>query len=91
MAYKILFTEVGRPEIQKFAGALQGHRARKAVFITTSNFTKDAEDYVGRIDSKIILIDGITLARLMVDNFVGVSSVRSYDLLKADADYFTEE
>jgi len=81
---------VGRPEIQKFAGALQGHRARKGVFITTSNFTKDAEDYVGRIDSKIILIDGITLARLMV-NFVGVSSVRSYDLLKADADYFTEE
>ncbi len=46
---------------------------------------------MGRIDSKIILIDGLTLARLMVDNFVGVSSVRSYDLLKADADYFTEE
>ncbi|HXB73761.1 MAG TPA: restriction endonuclease [Candidatus Acidoferrales bacterium] len=82
---------VGRPEIQKFAGALQGHRARKGVFITTSNFTKEAEEYVGRIDSKIILIDGPTLAQLLVDNLVGVSSVRSYDLLKADPDYFTEE
>jgi len=68
-----------------------GHRARKGVFITTSNFTRDAEEYVGRIESKIILIDGPTLARLMVDNLVGVSSVRSYDLLKADPDYFTEE
>jgi restriction system protein len=54
---------VGRPEIQKFAGALQGHRARKGVFITTSYFTKEAEDYVTRIDSKIVLIDGETLAR----------------------------
>ena len=82
---------VGRPEIQKFVGALQGKRARKGVFITTSNFTKDAKEYVGRIDSKIVLIDGETLARLMFDYKVGVSSVRSYDLLKADPDYFTEE
>ena len=82
---------VGRPEIQKFAGALQGHRARKGVFITTSSFTKDAEEYVGRIDSKIILIDGPTLAHHMVDFKVGVSAVRSYDLLKVDSDYFTEE
>ncbi len=82
---------VGRPEVQRFAGALQGRRARKGVFITTSNFTKDAWEFVGTIDSKIILIDGPTLARHMVDNLVGVSSVRSYDLLKADPDYFTEE
>ena len=67
--------------------------ARKGVvFITTSTFTKDAEEYVGKAEySKIILIDGPTLARLMVDNLVGVSSVRSYGLLKADPDYFTEE
>ncbi|MGO9262733.1 MAG: restriction endonuclease [Bryobacteraceae bacterium] len=82
---------VGRPEIQKFAGALQGHRARKGVFITTSNFTKDADEFVGRIDSKIILIDGPTLAQLMVDYKVGVSPVRAYELLKLDPDYFTEE
>ncbi|MGH9663778.1 MAG: restriction endonuclease [Bryobacteraceae bacterium] len=82
---------VGRPEIQRFAGALQGHLARKGVFITTSNFTKDAEAFVGRIDSKIILIDGPTLAGLMFDSSVGVSPVRSYSLVKVDPDYFTEE
>lgn len=82
---------VGRPEIQKFAGALEGHRARKGVFMTTSGFSKAADEFVARIDSKIILIDGATLARRMVDYRVGVSPIRSYDLLKIDADYFTEE
>ncbi len=53
---------VGRPEVQKFAGALQGHRSKKGIFITTSSFTKDAEEYVSRIDNKIVLIDGQTLA-----------------------------
>ena len=82
---------VGRPEIQKFAGALQGHRARKGVFITTSSFSKEAKDYVEKIDSKIILIDGLTLANLMVDYSVGVSPVRSYPLLRVDPDFFAEE
>jgi restriction system protein len=49
---------VGRPEIQKFAGALQGQRARKGIFITTSTFSAAAREYVSRIDSKIVLIDG---------------------------------
>jgi restriction system protein len=49
---------VSRPEIQKFAGALQGVRARKGIFITTSEFSKEAEDYAAKIDSKIVLIDG---------------------------------
>jgi restriction system protein len=82
---------VGRPEIQKFAGALQGHRARKGVFITTSAFSRDAEDYVGRIESKIVLIDGVTLAQLMVDSGVGVSLVGSYELKRVDSDYFSED
>jgi restriction system protein len=82
---------VSRPEIQKFAGALQGHRARKGVFITTSSFTKDANEFVRVIDSKIVLIDGETLARLMIDHSVGVSAVRTYDLKRIDSDYFTEE
>ena len=82
---------VGRPEIQKFAGALQGHRARKGVFITTSTFSKEAKEYVEKIDSKIILLDGAALAALMVDYSVGVSPVRSYALLKVDPDYFTGE
>lgn len=82
---------VGRPEIQKFAGALQGHRARKGVFITTSGYSSDATDYVSRIDSKVILIDGAMLAKLMIDHGVGVSSTRAYELKKIDQDYFTEE
>ncbi len=86
-----LTTTVGRPEIQKFAGALQGHRARKGVFITTSSFTKDALDYTSRIDSKIVLIDGQTLARLMIDFGVGVAHVASYELKRIDSDYFAEE
>jgi restriction system protein len=82
---------VGRPEIQKFAGALQGHRARKGVFITTSAFSRDAHDYVDRIDSKIVLIDGATLTRFMVDSGVGVSLVTAYELKRVDSDYFSEE
>jgi restriction system protein len=79
---------VGRPEIQKFAGALDGQRARKGIFITTSDFSRDAEDYVSRIDKKIILIDGKTMARLMIDFGVGVTSVSAYEVKKLDSDYF---
>lgn len=81
---------VGRPEIQKFAGALQGQRARKGIFITTSNFTKDALDYINNIESKIILIDGSLLADLMIEHNVGVSPVASYEIKKTDSDYFIE-
>jgi restriction system protein len=80
---------VGRPEIQKFAGALQGQRARKGVFITTSDFSSAAWDYVSRIDTKIVLIDGETLARLMLDFGIGVTTVATYDLKRVDSDYFT--
>ncbi len=65
---------VGRPEIQKFAGALQGQRARKGIFITTSNFTKDALNYVENIGTKIILIDGQRLAELMIAYSVGANT-----------------
>lgn len=79
---------VGRPDIQKFAGALDGQRARKGIFITTSDFSREAEDYVSRIDKKIILIDGQTMARLMIDFGVGVTSVSTYEVKKIDSDYF---
>jgi restriction system protein len=82
---------VSRPEIQKFAGALQGQRARKGIFITTSRFSKEAIDYVNNIESKIILIDGQRLAELMIENNVGISSVASYEIKKIDSDYFIEE
>ena len=82
---------VGRPEIQKFAGALQGQRARKGIFITTSNFSKEAQDYVPTIDTKIVLIDGEELSQLMFDNDIGVSRLTSYEIKKMDTDYFSEE
>jgi restriction system protein len=82
---------VGRPEIQKFAGALQGKRARKGVFITTSDFSKEALEYASLIDSKIILIDGERLAELMVEHGVGVTTTTSYEIRKIDLDYFAEE
>jgi restriction system protein len=82
---------VGRPEIQKFAGALQGQRARKGIFITTSEFSGAAQEYVSKIDSKIVLIDGDTLAQLMIDYNIGVAPIASYELKRIDSDYFTEE
>jgi restriction system protein len=82
---------VGRPEIQKFAGALQGQRAKKGVFLTTSSFTSEAHDYVTRIESKIVLIDGNLLANLMIDHNIGVSTMAVYELKRVDTDYFTEE
>jgi restriction system protein len=82
---------VGRPEIQKFVGALTGQRAKKGLFITTADFSADAQDYVSRIDTKIVLIDGETLAQLMIDQSVGVTTIATYDLKKIDTDYFTEE
>lgn len=82
---------VGRPDVQKFAGALQGQRASKGVFITTSSYSKEALDYVSVISSKIILIDGETLASLMVDHNVAVTKVGTYELKKIDSDYFDGE
>jgi restriction system protein len=82
---------VGRPEIQKFAGALQGQRARKGVFITTSGFTKEAMEYASLIESKIILISGEKLASLMAQHNVGVTVVGKYEVKKIDSDYFDEE
>jgi len=82
---------VGRPEIQKFAGALQGHRARKGVFITTSGYSREAIEYVKLIDTRIILIDGPELAKLMFNHGVGVSSIGTYDIKRIDSDYFSEE
>ncbi|MBI4384472.1 MAG: restriction endonuclease [Nitrospinae bacterium] len=82
---------VGRPEIQKFAGALQGQRAKKGVFITTSDFSRDALEFAKNIDSKIVLIDGEKLAQLMIDFNLGVSNVAVYEVKKIDSDYFEEE
>ncbi|WP_269113107.1 restriction endonuclease [Heyndrickxia faecalis] len=82
---------VGRPAVQAFAGSLEGNRARKGVFITTSRFTEDAKEYVKRIEKKIVLIDGESLAELMIDNDVGVSPKVTYIIKNIDSDYFNED
>jgi len=82
---------ISRPEIQKFAGALQGQRARKGIFITTSDFSKEAREYAARIETKIVLIDGGELAQHMIDHNIGVTTVASYEVKRVDSDYFAEE
>jgi restriction system protein len=82
---------VGRPEIQKFVGALHGKRAHKGVFITTSTFSADALDYVSRIDPRIVLIDGRQLAEYMVDFNLGVTTKSAYEIKRIDSDYFIED
>lgn len=82
---------VGRPEVQKFVGALHGKRAKKGVFITTGKFSEDAKNYVETIDPKVILIDGRMLAELMIDHGLGTTTTATYQLKRIDSDYFTEE
>jgi len=82
---------VGRPEIHKFVGALHGRRARKGVFVTTSTFTSEAVDYADQIDTKIVLVDGRTLARLMILHDVGCAPAQTFVVKKLDSDYFVEE
>jgi len=81
---------VGRPEIQKFVGALQGQRAKKGVFITTSAYTAEAVEYVARIDTKVVLIDGKQLSNLMIDFELGVSPLATFTIKRLDSDYFDE-
>jgi restriction system protein len=82
---------VGRPEIQKFAGALLGQKARKGIFITTSSFTQEAISYANNLEAKVILIDGNRLSRLMIDHDLGVSTTASYQVKRIDSDYFVED
>ncbi len=81
---------ISRPEIQKFAGALQGKRAKKGIFITTSNFTSEAREYAKNIDAKIILISGQELAEIMWEYGVGLNPSGTYELKNLDLDYFNE-
>lgn len=82
---------VRRPDVQGFAGSLEGQRAGKGVFITTSRFTDDAREYVGRISKRIVLLDGQALARLMYDHGIGVRDHRQYQVRRVDAAYFEGE
>lgn len=81
---------VGRPDVQGFVGALAGKQAQKGVFITTSNFTADAIHFARGLSQKVILIDGIRLADLMIEHDIGVSTTRTIALKRIDTDYFDE-
>jgi restriction system protein len=82
---------VHRPEIDKFIGSLTRHRARKGVFITTSEFSPGAINAVHTLDMKIVLIDGQQLAELMIEHNLGVTRKEIYEVKQIDSDYFSEE
>jgi restriction system protein len=84
-------SSVGRPEIQKFVGALHGKRARKGIFITTSTFTREAREYAEGLETKVVLMDGAQLADLMFDYSVGVATANSYVVKRIDSDFFEDE
>jgi restriction system protein len=81
---------VGRPEIQRFVGALAGQKADKGIFITTSEFTRSAVDYAKDIPQKVVLIDGDRMADLMIQYNIGIAPLESFELKRIDNDYFEE-
>lgn len=83
---------VGKPEIQKFVGALQGQQAQKGLFITTARFSSGALQYASNLlGAKVVLVDGSTLTKLMIKHNVGVSLEQVYEVKRIDSDFFTEE
>jgi restriction system protein len=83
--------DIGSSEIRNFVGALSVHRAEKGVFITTSGFNRNAREAAAKVSSKIVLIDGPTLADLMIDFGLGVSTVNTYEIKRIDSDFFVED
>lgn len=85
-------TSIGRPEIQKFLGALAGQGATKGLFITTAHFSKEAKEFANKnLQSKIVLVDGEELCNLMIEFDLGVSTVEVYKIKRIDSDYFNDE
>ena len=80
--------KVSRPDIQRFVGSLTGEGATKGVFVTTSDFSREARDYLIRVQHRIVLINGQMLARLMVEHGVGVRARSTYVVKGIDEDYF---
>ena len=81
---------VGRPEVQRFFGALHGQRATKGVMITTSSFSREAVAYAEGVTPRVILVDGRELAQLMIEHGVGVAVARTYKVMRLDLDYFLQ-
>ena len=83
-------SKVGRPALQAFVGSLTGEGANKGVFVTTSDFSREAKDYLNKVQHRIVLINGERLARLMIQHEVGVRARRTYVLRSVDEDYFSD-
>lgn len=81
---------IGRPDIQRFIGSLTGEGATKGVFVTTSDFSREAREYLHRVQHRVVLINGLRLARLMIQHGVGVRMRRTYVMQSVDEDYFTD-
>ncbi len=77
-------------EVRDFVGGLEGHRATKGVFVTTSYFPSSAYDFIARVSKRVVLIDGPALAALMIRHQVGVRVKDTYELRKIDEEYFVE-
>lgn len=83
--------QVSRPQVQAFVGSLEGFRANKGIFITTSTFSRDARDYVTQIQKRIVLIDGSELVSHMWDTNLGTTSQRTYETKSVDTDFFESD
>ena len=83
-------SNVGVGALREFVGSLSAHKSHKGVFITTSDFAPGARQFISQVSQKIVLIDGARLAELMIDYSVGVSTRQTYEIKRADEDYFTE-
>ena len=85
-------TSIGRPELQKFVGALAGQGANKGLFITTAQFTKEAREYAKKQHTtKVVLVDGESLAKLMIEYNLGVSTEAVYQIKRLDSDFFSDD
>jgi len=84
-------SNIGRPDIQRFIGSLTGEGATKGVFVTTSDFSRDAVDYLLKVQHRVVLINGQRLARLLIQHRVGVRTRQTYLVQSVDEDYFSDE
>lgn len=82
--------KVGRPDLQRFIGSLTGEGATKGVFVTTSDFSKEAQDYLRKVQHRVMLINGARLAQFMIAHGVGVRTRKTYAIRSVDEDYFSD-
>ncbi|UFX46129.1 restriction endonuclease [Bradyrhizobium sp. 41S5] len=81
---------VGRPDVQAFVGSLVGLGASKGVFVTTSTFSAQARDFVKHLSQRVVLLDGASLADLMIEHGIGVRTSRTIEFRRLDEDFFEE-